>query len=84
MRVLMLSVLLAPLMTVAARADDMAVCNAQRPELLKRAESFTGDAQTKKYIDRALRHAGREQAEGDGDECVEALDHAAKLLASKK
>jgi len=84
MRVFMLSVLLAPLVTGAARADDMTACITQRIALTKQAASFTGDAKTKQFIDRALRRAGREQAEGDSDECIEALDHAAKLLASNK
>jgi hypothetical protein len=67
----------------AARAeDDLAACSARYAELSKQAAAYTGDAHTKRFIDRALKRALREQAEGDADECIEALDHAAKLLGS--
>jgi len=82
MRVLLLSVLFVPLVTAAARADDLSECMTRRAVLGQQAAAFKGDAKTKQFIDRALRRAGREQAEGDGDECIEALDHAAKLLAN--
>lgn len=62
-------------------ATDMAACTARQPDLIKQAADFKGDAQIKRLIDADLKRAQREQVEGDGDECLEALDHAAKLLA---
>jgi hypothetical protein len=73
---------LLPLAAVSAHADDMTACTVRRAALTKQAADFKGDATTKANIDRALRRAGKELAEGDGDECIEALDHVAKLLAS--
>ena len=70
--------------TTLASADsaaDMAACTARQPELIKQTAEFKGDPQIKRLIEADLTRAKKEQAEGDGDECVEALDHAAKLLA---
>ena len=77
MRFVALSMLLA----FAAPADDLATCSARRAEVSKRAATFHGDARIKRLIDADLKRAVQEQAEGDGDECIEALDHATKLLA---
>ena len=67
----------------ADSASDMAACIARQPELAQKAGAFQGDPQIKRLIEADLRRAQKEQVEGDGDECVEALDHAAKLLAGE-
>ena len=80
MRFIALSLLLAwP--GLAAAAEDSASCSVRHAEVTKQAAAFNGDARTKRLIDADLKRALREQAEGDSDECIEALDHAAKLLA---
>ena len=80
MRFVALSLLLA-CPALAAPADDAATCTARQAEIAKQAAAFNGDARTKRLIDADLKRALREQAEGDNDECIEALDHATKLLA---
>lgn len=85
MRLIALSLLLAT-SALAAPSDEAAAaaaatCTARHAELVKRAATFNGDARIKRLIDADLKRALREQAEGDGDECIEALDHATKLLA---
>ena len=65
----------------AARADDMADCKARQAELAKQAASYTGDARTRRLIEFDLKSAAKEQSENDAADCLEALDHAAKLLA---
>ncbi len=80
MRFIVLSLLLAfPALAVAA--DDSATCTARHAEIAKQAAAFNGEARIKRLIDADLSRALREQAEGDSDECIEALDHATKLLA---
>lgn len=81
MRPFILTLLLLPLTAGAALADEAADCTRRQVELAPQAAAFQGDAQIKRLIDADLQRARREQAEGDNDECVEALDHAAKLLA---
>lgn len=80
MRFIVFSLFLA-LPAVAAPAENSASCTARHAEIAKQAVTFSGDARTKRLIDADLKRALREQAEGDGDECLEALDHATKLLA---
>lgn len=79
--VLSLSLSLLAVPAAATPADDMAACTTRHAELTKQAAGFGGDARMKRLIDADLKRAMKEQAEGDGDECIEALDHAAKLLA---
>ncbi len=82
MRFIALSLFLAaPALALAAPADDSAACAARHAEIAKQAAEFNGDARVKRLIDADLKRALREQAEGDSDECIEALDHATKLLA---
>lgn len=81
MRTFILTLLLLPLIAGVALADDAADCTRRQVELAKQAAAFQGDAQIKRLIDADLQRARKEQAEGDDNECVEALDHAAKLLA---
>lgn len=71
----------APAALAATPDEELASCNTRHAAISKQAASFNGDARTKRLIDADLQRALREQAEGDGDECNEALDHAAKLLA---
>ncbi len=66
---------------VAAPSDEAATCTARHAEIAKQAATFNGDARIKRLIDADLKRALKEQAEGDNDECIEALDHATKLLA---
>ncbi len=80
MRFIALSLLLAS-PAFAAATDDAAACTARRAEISKQAATFNGDARIKRLIDADLKRALKEQAEGDNDECIEALDHATKLLA---
>jgi len=81
MRPLVLSFLLLAVPVAAPPAEDIATCSTRHAELSKQAATFNGDARIKRLIDADLKRALKEQAEGDGDECIEALDHATKLLA---
>lgn len=82
MRLIASLLMLLGLAAGAARADDdLAACATRQAELAKKAASYAGDALTKRLIEADLKRARKEQAEGDGDECLEALDHAARLLA---
>ncbi len=80
MHFIALSLLLAA-SALAAPSDEAATCAARHAELAKQAATFNGDTRIKRLIDVDLKRALREQAEGDGDECIEALDHATKLFA---
>jgi len=81
MHPLVLSFLLLAVPVAASPAEDIATCSTRHAELSKQAATFNGDARIKRLIDADLKRALKEQAEGDGDECIEALDHATKLLA---
>jgi len=81
MRPLVLSLLLFTVPAAASPAEDLATCSTRQAELSRQAATFNGDGQIKRLIDANLKRALKEQAEGDGDECIEALDHATKLLA---
>jgi hypothetical protein len=81
MRAIALVLALLPLQAFAAAAIDTGACDARRAELTQKTAAFTGDAMMKRLIQADLRRASREAAEGDADECMEALDHAAQLLA---
>lgn len=76
-----LRLLLLALPATAPPAGNLETCMVRHSELTKEAASFTGDARIKRLIDADLKRALKEQAEGDSDECIEALDHATKLLA---
>lgn len=73
--------ILLPLAAGTARADDMADCKTRHAELAGKIASYTADAWTKRLMEADLKRALKEAGEGDADECLEALDHAAKLLA---
>ena len=51
--------------------------------IAKKADAYHGDPMMKKLIEADLSRATRELIEGDADECMEALDHATKLLDDK-
>ena len=80
MRVVALSLFLSFVAALPALADDIAVCSARGVLLGQRAQNFAGDSKMKRLIDADLKRAKKEAAEGDADECTEALDHATKLL----
>ncbi len=79
-----IALLAIPLLTTPclAAGDDDAQCTARYAELVNRAAGYSEDAQIKRLIEADLQRAKKEQAEGDADECIEALDHAAQLLAN--
>ena len=64
-----------------ARADDLATCTARLAELTRKVADYKGPERMRRLIEADLRRASQERGEGDADECIEALDHAAKLLA---
>ncbi len=82
-RILLLVFVLLCCPLTAAHAEDDEACTIRHAELTKQAANFKSENQIKRLIDADLRRAMREQAEGDTDECIEALDHAAALLAGK-
>jgi len=86
MRMLILSLLIlaalgVPSPAAASPDEDLAACSTRHAELTRQAAGFSGDARIKRLIDADLKRALKEQAEGDGEECMEALGHATKLLA---
>lgn len=74
------SLLVLALGSTAHAADEVKQCQARQLDIAKKADAFTGDPMMKKLIEADLRRATRELIEGDVDECMEALDHATKLL----
>lgn len=81
MRILILILILLFGSDLPSWADDVTACGARAVVLSQQAQNFSGDAMIKRLIDADLQRARKEAAEGDVDECTEALDHAAKLLA---
>ncbi len=81
MRILALSLILLFATTAPLWADDLAACSARGALVRQKAEKFDGDVRIKRLIDADLKRARAEAAEGDADECNEALDHATKLLS---
>ncbi len=73
---------LTPLAGAAAKDTDadFAACDKGQVEVAAKASSFQGEARIKQLIDADLARAQREETEGDADECLEALDHAGKLI----
>ena len=83
MRALAYCMLCLTLITHAAAADSFADCEARRVKVAKQAESFAGEPRIRRLILADIKRAGKELEEGDVDECVEALDHAEKLLSGQ-
>ena len=81
MRAVIIALLVTAGPALATPAEDMAACTTRHAEITRQAATYQGDAQIKRLIEADLQRATSEQLEGDGDECLEALDHAAKLLA---
>ena len=72
---------LLPLTCFAAGGED--ACTVGQREVAAKVKAFHGAKRIRQLMDADLARAGREQAEGDVDECLEALDHARQLLAGK-
>ena len=81
MRAVALSLIILSATVLPSFAEDVAACSARADAMNQKAENFTGDAKMKRLIVADLKRAKREAAEGDADECIEALEHANKLLA---
>ena len=81
MRVLLSTVCLVLMMGTAMAAETVAACQARHKELTAKVADFKGEPMMKRLIEADLNRANRELIEGDAEECTEALDHAAKLLA---
>ncbi len=67
----------------AHAADDVATCKSRQAELSPQVQAYQGDPMMKRIMQADLERATRELIEGDADECMEALDHATKLLSGK-
>jgi hypothetical protein len=74
--------ILLPLTGAAAanRGGDFEACERRQSEIGQQAAQFKGEPRITRLIQADLQRAKKEEAEGDADECLEALDHAAKLL----
>jgi hypothetical protein len=85
MRRLALLLILFPLADAAAkdRGGDIEACTKGQAELSRKAADFHGEAKIKRLIEADMTRAKREEGEGDADECIEALDHANKLIAGE-
>ena len=77
--------ILGPLALAAAkdRGSDLDSCKRGRIEVAKKAADHPAEERIKRLIQADLRRAANEEAEGDVDECLEALDHANKLIAGQ-
>lgn len=77
--------MLLPFVDAAAKdkGGDFDACTKGQVELARKAANFQGADRIKRLIQADLSRAAKEEAEGDADECLEALDHAAKLLAGQ-
>jgi hypothetical protein len=84
-RVLLIVLLLVPFADAAAKdkGGDLDACNQGRAEVAKKASDYHGEARIKRLIEADLSRAEKEEAEGDADECLEALDHANQLIAGR-
>jgi hypothetical protein len=77
--------LLLPFSGAAAkdRGGDFAACDKGQFELARRIPDYHGEDRIRRLIEADLSRARREEAEGDADECLEAIDHATKLIAGQ-
>jgi hypothetical protein len=82
---LALLLILVPLADAAAKdkGGDFDACLKGQIEVTNKASDFHGEARMKRLIEADITRAKKEEAEGDADECLEALDHANKLLAGQ-
>jgi hypothetical protein len=67
----------------ALAADPVATCQARQADVSSKVDQFSGDPMLKRVMQADLVRARRELIEGDADECMEALDHATKLLSGQ-
>jgi len=65
------------------RGGDFDACTKGRSEIAKKISDYHGDDKIKRLIEYDLIRAQKEENEGDADECLEALDHARKLIAGQ-
>jgi hypothetical protein len=61
---------------------DLDACVKGQTDVAKRVTDFHGESRIKQLIQADLDRAQREQAEGDADECNEAIDHANKITVN--
>jgi hypothetical protein len=82
MRLIAMALFLLPLADAVAkdRGGDFDTCTRRQVEVGRQAAQFKGEARIARLIEADLLRAKKEEAEGDADECLEALDHAGKLL----
>ncbi len=67
----------------AGKGGDFDACTKGQAEVAKQAAAFQGEDRIRQLIAADLTRAQKELYEGDADECVEALDHARKLIAGQ-
>ncbi len=80
------AVLVLAIVTGAAAKDrggDFDACRKGQAEVAKKAADYHGDDRIARLIQADLVRAKKEEAEGDADECIEALDHANKLISGQ-
>lgn len=77
--------MLVPLAGAAAkdRGGDFEACGKGQVEVAQKAADFHGEERIRRLIAADILRAKKEEAEGDADECLEALDHANKLIAGQ-
>ncbi|HQT80401.1 MAG TPA: hypothetical protein PLD10_25460 [Rhodopila sp.] len=66
--------------TVHAADAKTDACTEGQQNIATRVKTFHGEHRIAQLIEGDLERASQEQAEGDTDECLEALVHADKLL----
>ena len=81
--VLVLGVLVSTGALAAGAGGDLNSCAKGRVEVARQAADFHGEDRIKQLINADLTRAQKELNEGDADECIEALDHARKLIAGQ-
>jgi len=82
MRTVIAVLLLVP--TIAVAQDrDLDACKERQADVAAKAADFRGEAKIRRLIEFDLKRAQQEQAEGDAEECLEAIEHASNLLSGK-
>ncbi|HUN39181.1 MAG TPA: hypothetical protein VMU81_02710 [Acetobacteraceae bacterium] len=79
-RLLFLLLLVPFAVPAMATTADLDTCVKGQAEVARKLPDFHGETRIKQLIQADLDRAQQEQAEGDADECNEAIDHANKLL----
>lgn len=80
---LVLALLPLPLASALSADDGLDACTKGQADVARQAAGFHGEDRIKQLIDADLTRAQKEFDEGDADECLEALDHARKLIAGQ-